>query len=254
MIKILLNGCNGKMGKVVSQAVSNFKNLEIVAGVDKYPSVNSSYPIFDTIDHCNVDCDVILDFSRAAALSGLISYSKENNKPIVLCTTGYSEEDINLILQSSKDVAIFRSANMSIGINILSNVLKQIAPILYENYDIEIIEKHHNQKVDAPSGTALLLANSIKESLEDSIEFIYGREGNHKRDHKEIGIHAIRGGNIVGDHEVLFAGAGEVIELNHKAISREVFATGALKACEFIAGKAPGLYNMDHMLNLAKNL
>lgn len=250
MINILLNGCNGKMGKVITECVKSFKDLSIVAGVDKSGESLSTYPVYTSIDQCNEQIDAIIDFSRPDALNDLMSYSIKKNSPIVLCSTGFSDDQLKYIDDCSKKIAIFRSANMSIGINVLNALLKKASPFLYENFDIEIIEKHHNQKVDAPSGTALLLANSIKDSLNSETEFIYGRDSIKKREKKEIGIHAIRGGNIVGDHEVIFAGSGEVLELTHKAISRDVFAHGALKASQFIVGKSPKLYNMDDMINL----
>ncbi len=251
MVKLILNGCNGKMGKVVNSCLDNFKNIDLVAGIDKNDS-KCPYPVFSDIKDCAILADVILDFSRKEALESILQYSRSKKIAVVLCTTGYTKEDIDLINEYSNYIPIFRSANMSIGINVVNNILKNIAPFLYENFDIEIIEKHHNQKVDSPSGTALLLAHTIQESIKDSTELIYGREGNKKRDPKEIGMHAIRGGNIVGDHDVIFAGSGEVIEINHKAISRDVFAVGALRACEFISNRSKGIYNMDDMINLSK--
>ena len=216
MVKVVLNGCCGKMGKMITECCTKFKNVKIVAGIDRFPS-DISYPVFSSPEELNIEYDVLLDFSRADAL----------NSPL------------------------FRSANMSLGINLLNSLLKKVAPLLYGNYDIEIIEKHHNQKVDSPSGTALLLADTIRDSLKDETKYVYGREGHAKREENEIGIHAIRGGSIVGDHDVIFAGSGEIIELTHKAISREVFAVGALKACEFMASiTEPGLYNMDDVIGL----
>jgi 4-hydroxy-tetrahydrodipicolinate reductase len=249
MIKMLLNGCNGKMGKIISELASSSSTISIVAGVDKNSS-NLNYPCYNNINECNDDIDVILDFSRPAALDSLCKYSKEKNIPIVFCTTGYTEEDLSKINSLSSEVAVFHSANMSIGINIVNNILKTISNMLYKDFDIEIIEKHHNQKVDSPSGTALLLANTIKDSIKDETSFVKGRDGIGKRDHKEIGIHAIRGGNIIGDHEIIFAGKGECIEIKHTAISREVFAVGALKACEYIYKKESGLYSMDDVVNM----
>ncbi|MBK5242753.1 4-hydroxy-tetrahydrodipicolinate reductase [Clostridium sp.] len=249
MIKMLLNGCNGKMGKIISELASSSSTISIVAGVDKNSS-NLNYPCYNNINECNDDIDVILDFSRPEALDSLCEYSKEKNIPIVFCTTGYTEEDLSKINSLSSEVAVFHSANMSIGINIVNNILKSISNMLYKDFDIEIIEKHHNQKVDSPSGTALLLANTIKDSIKDETIFVKGRDGIGKRDHKEIGIHAIRGGNIIGDHEIIFAGKGECIEIKHTAISREVFAVGALKACEYIYKKQSGLYNMDDVINI----
>jgi 4-hydroxy-tetrahydrodipicolinate reductase len=250
MIKIVLNGCSGKMGKMITECSSKFKGLEIVAGIDKFPSI-SSYPIFENIEDLDVDYDVLLDFSRADALNDLLDITEKNNKPLVICSTGFSQEDLALIDEKSASLKLFRSGNMSFGINLICSLLKKITPMLYGNYDIEVIEKHHNQKVDAPSGTAIMLADAMKNSIEDSTKYVYGREGNSKREENEIGIHAIRGGSIVGDHDVIFAGTGEIIELTHKAISREVFAVGALKACEYMASVTkPGLYDMNDVIGL----
>lgn len=250
MIKVLLNGCSGKMGKVIANVVSEFPNLSIVAGIDRYKT-ELGFPIFDCADDVTIEYDVLLDFSRADALSELLDLTNKTKKPIVLCSTGYTENDLNTINDQSKYLPIFKSANMSLGINLINSLLKKVAPLLYGNYDIEIIEKHHNQKVDSPSGTALLLADTIKESLSDPTQYVNGRDGQKKREKNEIGIHAVRGGSIVGDHDVIFAGTGEVIELSHKAISREVFAIGALKACEYMGTiSEPGLYNMEDVLGL----
>ena len=249
MVKIILVGCSGKMGRVISNSIINFENLSIVAGVDK-ASLNSPFPVFESIGKCNVDADVILDFSRPDALETLISYAENKNLPLVLCTTGYTDEQLISIDEASKIIPLFRSANMSIGINVLNNVLKKVSQLLFKDFDIEIIEKHHNQKIDSPSGTAILLANTIKNSISYETEYVYGREGNAKRLDKEIGIHSVRGGNIVGDHEVIFAGSGETIEFKHAAMSRDVFAIGALRACEYMQGKTKGKYTMDDVLNL----
>ena len=250
MIKIVLNGCSGKMGKMITECTSQFKNLEIVAGIDKFQS-DAPYPIFETPQDLNLDYDVLLDFSRAEALQDLLNLTEKTQKPLVICSTGFTPEDIALINEKSKSLKLFRSGNMSFGINLISSLLKKITPMLYGNYDIEIVEKHHNQKVDAPSGTAIMLADAVKESIKDTTKYVYGREGNSKREENEIGIHAIRGGGIVGDHDVIFAGTGEVIELTHKAISREVFAVGALKACEYMATVTKsGLYDMNDVIGL----
>jgi 4-hydroxy-tetrahydrodipicolinate reductase len=250
MVKIVLNGCSGKMGKMITECALKFKGLEIIAGIDKFPSI-APYPIFETLQDLDIDYDVLLDFSRADALHDLLELTEKTNKPLVICSTGFTQEDLALIDEKSNSLKLFRSANMSLGINLINSLLKKVAPILYGNYDIEIVEKHHNQKVDAPSGTAILLADTIKSSLEDTTKYVYGREGNSKREQNEIGIHAIRGGSIVGDHDVIFAGTGEVIELTHKAISREVFAVGALKACEYMATVTKsGLYDMNDVIGL----
>lgn len=249
MIKILLVGCGGRMGKMISETAKNYDTATIAAGVDKFSTEVFSYPLFKEIEDCNVPCDVILDFSRPDSLNSNLEFAAQNNLPLVLCTTGYTDEQIEKINEFSKTHAIFRSGNMSVGINVINNVLKTISPLLYDDFDIEIIEKHHNQKVDAPSGTALLLADTIKESLPAETVYVKGRDGIKKREHNEIGIHAVRGGSIVGEHEVIFAGQGEIIEIKHTAISREVFAVGALKACIYMKGKTAGLYNMDKALN-----
>lgn len=251
MVKVIINGISGKMGTVICNVAKDFKDIDIVAGIDKFPKKDSNMTIFSSPNEVNIEYDVLLDFSRADALKGLLALTEKTKKPLVICSTGFSEEDLKLIEEKSKTLPLFRSANMSLGINLLNSLLKKVAPLLYGNYDIEIIEKHHNQKVDAPSGTALLLADTIKDSLKDETKYVYGREGQHKREKEEIGIHAIRGGSIVGDHDVIFAGTGEVIELSHKAISRDVFAVGALKACEYMSTiKKPGLYNMDNVIGL----
>ncbi len=250
MIKILLNGCNGKMGRVISELAKTSTAVSIVAGVDR-DSSNLNYPCYSNIYECKNDIDVILDFSRPDALDTLCQYSKEKNIPIVFCTTGYTEEQLSKIHSLSTEIPVFRSANMSIGVNVVNSILKNISNMLYKDFDIEIIEKHHNQKVDAPSGTALLLANTIKDSIEEETIFVNGRDGLSKRQRTEIGIHAVRGGNIIGDHEIIFAGTGECIEIKHTAISREVFAVGALKACEYLYGKEKGLYSMDDVVNMS---
>ena len=251
MIKVLLNGCCGKMGQMIINSSKNFPNIEIVAGIDRFPNDKCNFKIFKNTADVNIDYDVLIDFSRPDALKDLLELSIKNNKPVILCSTGYNEDDLNLINEKSKIIPIFKSANMSLGINLLNSLLKKVVPILFENYDIEIIEKHHNQKVDSPSGTAILLADAIKESIHEETKYIHGRSGYSKREKNEIGIHAIRGGSIVGDHDVIFAGNGEIIELSHKALSREVFAVGALKASEFMSKvTSPSLYNMEDVLGL----
>ncbi|WP_125152762.1 4-hydroxy-tetrahydrodipicolinate reductase [Clostridium rectalis] len=248
MINIILCGCNGKMGKVITEVSKGFSNLKIVAGIDKTIDSSTEYPNFESIDKCLVKADVVLDFSRPDSLENLLTYCDKNKLPLILCTTGYSEEQLKSIENYSKIIPIFKSANMSIGVNIINSILKNISEKLFKDFDIEIIEKHHNQKVDSPSGTALLLANTIKNSITEDTKFIFGRDGIGKRDKKEIGIHAIRGGSIVGEHDIIFAGIGETIEIKHTAISREVFAIGSLKACEFMFKKTAGIYNMEDVI------
>lgn len=250
MVKVLMVGCSGKMGKMITETAKKFNGVEVVAGVDKFKDSSLSYPIFDSILDVTVDFDVVIDFSRPETLESFIEYSKTNVNPLVLCSTGYSEDQLETIKKLSETVPVFKSWNMSLGINLINNVLKKVSAMLYENYDIEIIEKHHNQKVDAPSGTALLLGDTIRDAIKEETVYVNGREGIKKREHKEIGVHAIRGGTIVGEHSVIFAGEGEVIEFKHSALSREVFAAGALKAAVFMNGKTEaGMYNMDDVLN-----
>ncbi|MCB2289600.1 4-hydroxy-tetrahydrodipicolinate reductase [Clostridium sp. CS001] len=249
MIKILINGCNGKMGRVISEMAKESKTVSIAAGVDKNSS-NLDYPCYNNIAECETPIDIILDFSRPEALDSLCQYSKEKNIPIVFCTTGYTVDQLSKIHSLSEEIPVFHSANMSIGVNVVNNILKSISNMLYKDFDIEIIEKHHNQKVDSPSGTALFLANTIKNSIDEETILVNGRQGISKRQPNEIGIHALRGGNIIGDHEIIFAGKGECIEIKHTAISREVFAVGALKACEYVYGKEKGLYSMDDVVTI----
>lgn len=250
MVKILLSGCCGKMGTVISNLVNEFPNLEIIGGIDKFPQ-ELSYPIFKTPEEVNIKYDVLLDFSNVSTLHDLLKLTEKTKKPLVICSTGYNQADLDLINEKSKTLPLFKSANMSLGINLINSLLRKVTPLLYGNYDIEIIEKHHNQKLDSPSGTALLLADTIKDSISEETHYVHGRDGHKKREKNEIGIHAVRGGSIVGDHDVIFAGTGEVIELSHKAISRDVFAIGALKACEYMGTiNKPGLYNMDDVLGL----
>ncbi|MGL5615529.1 MAG: 4-hydroxy-tetrahydrodipicolinate reductase [Sarcina sp.] len=252
MVKVLLSGCCGKMGTTITNlAKAKFPNVNIVAGFDRNSSVERDYPIFNELKDVSVDFDVILDFSRAETLKPLIALAKEKNKALILCSTGYSKEDLELIEATSKEIPLFKSANMSIGVNIMNNILRKVSDVLYQNFDIEIIEKHHNQKVDAPSGTALMLAHSIQDSIKDETKLIYGREGIQKREENEICLHTVRGGGIIGDHEVIFAGDSEVIEITHKAISRDLFAMGALKACEFMNTVSTAKkYDMDDVLNI----
>lgn len=251
MTKVLMHGCNGKIGRAITRLINEQEGIEIVAGVDPYLEVPNTYPVFPNINECNIPCDVIIDFSTATAVKSLIDYSVEHNIPAVICTTGLSEEDITYLKAASIKVPIFFSANMSLGVNLLIALAKRAAEVLGDSgFDIEIIEKHHNQKIDAPSGTALAIADAINDTLNHEYAYRYDRSTvREKRPKKEIGIHAVRGGTIVGEHDILFAGNDEFITLSHQATSKEVFANGAIKAAKFLAGKAPGLYNMDHLLN-----
>ena len=250
MVKIIMHGCNGKMGQVVTKIVKEDAQAEIVAGIDKYMGIANEYPVFDSLEKCDVEGDVIIDFSNASSTDALLDYCAQKNIPVVLCTTGLSEEQLAKVKITSEKVAILKSANMSLGINMLLKLLQEATKILAPaGFDIEIVEKHHNQKVDAPSGTALALADSINETLEQEYTYTYDRSAERKkRDKKEIGISAVRGGTIVGEHEVIFAGEDEVIEFKHTAYSKAVFATGAVEAAKFLKGKEPGLYDMKEVI------
>lgn len=251
MIKVLMHGCNGKVGQTIVRLIKSHEDLELVAGVDPYLEVANPFPVFATINECNVDVDVIIDFSTATAVRGLLDYALAHKTPVVVCTTGLSKEDVAYLHEVSKQVPVFFSANMSLGVNLLIALAKRATEILADSgFDIEIIEKHHNQKIDAPSGTALAIADAINETLDNSYAYCYDRsQVRQKRPKKEIGIHAVRGGTIVGEHDILFAGNDEFITLKHQATSKEVFAVGALKAAKFLSAKTPGLYNMEHLLN-----
>lgn len=250
MVKIIMHGCNGKMGQVITDMVKNDDTAEIVAGIDVVDNRDNGYPVFTDIDACDVPADVIIDFAAAVAVDKLLDYSVKHKIPVVLCTTGLSEAQIAKVEEASKKVAVLRSANMSLGINTLMKLLKEAANIFAPaGYDIEIVEKHHNQKVDAPSGTAIALADSINEARNNEYEYVYDRsQVRKKRDKRELGISAVRGGTIVGEHEVIFAGVDEVIEFKHTAYSKSVFAKGAVEAGKYLAGKSAGLYNMSDVI------
>lgn len=250
MYKIIMHGCNGKMGQVISGLVAADENAEIVAGIDARDEGKNAYPVFTDIDKCNVEADVIIDFSAAPAVDKLLDYCVERKIPCVLCTTGLSPEQLQKVKEASEKVAILKSANMSLGINLLLKMLKNAADVLGPaGYDIEIVEKHHNLKVDAPSGTALALADSINEELGNAYHYVYDRsQRREKRDAKEIGISAVRGGSIVGEHDVIFAGVDEVITFSHSAYSKSVFAKGSVEAAKFLTGKSAGMYDMSHVI------
>jgi 4-hydroxy-tetrahydrodipicolinate reductase len=250
MVNIIMHGCNGKMGQVITDIVAKDDNARIVAGIDVAAGKDNGYPVFTNIDDCDVDADVIIDFAAAVAVDKLLEYGERRQIPIVLCTTGLSQEQLEKTAATSKKVAILKSANMSLGINTLIKLLKDAANVFAPaGYDVEIVEKHHNQKVDAPSGTALALADSINESQGGKYEYVYDRsQVRQKRDAKEIGISAVRGGTIVGEHEVIFAGIDEVIEFKHTAYSKSVFAKGAVEAAKFLKGKPAGMYDMADVI------
>lgn len=247
-----MHGCNGKMGQVITGIIAEDPDVEIVAGVDACDNIKNTYPVFPDIKDCDVKADAVIDFCAAAAVDGLLEYCVEKQVPCVLCTTGLSDEQLAAVEEAAKKVAILKSANMSLGINMLMKLLKEATNILAPaGFDIEIVEKHHNQKVDAPSGTALALADSINEELNNEYDYVYDRsQVREKRSKKEIGISAVRGGTIVGDHDVIFAGMDEVITFSHRAYSKSVFAKGAVQAAKFLAGKPAGKYDMSDVIQL----
>ena len=249
MVRVIMHGCNGRMGQVITEMIAKEAEMEIVAGVDLSDHIQNSYPVFKSMKDCNVEADVVIDFANAKAVDGLLDVCVERNLPCVLCTTGLSEEQLAHVKEASGKVAILRSANMSMGINVLSELCKRASAILGANYDIEIVEQHHHNKLDAPSGTALMLADAINEENDGAYHYVYDRSSvRQKRDPKEIGISAVRGGSIVGDHEVLFCGPDEVITLRHTAYSRSIFANGAVNAAVYLAKKEPGLYDMGDLI------
>ena len=250
MVKIIMHGCNGHMGQVISDIVEKDPDAEIVAGIDIADQGKNSYPVFTDIDACQTEADAIIDFSSAKATDKLLEYSAARQIPVVLCSTGLSEEQLAKVEETSRKVAVLKSANMSLGINTLLKLVQDAARVLAAaGFDMEIVEKHHRLKVDAPSGTALALADSLNEAMDNKYHYVYDRsQKREKRDDKEIGISAVRGGTIVGEHEVIFAGQDEVIEFKHTAYSKAVFAKGAVQAAKFLAGKPAGFYDMSDVI------
>lgn len=249
MIKAIMHGCNGAMGQVISSLAEADGEMEIVAGVDLNTERKNGYPVYASLEECP-RADVIIDFASAKAVDHLLDYCAATGTPVVLCTTGLSEEQIRRVEETAKKAAVLRSANMSLGINLLLKLVKEAARVLAAaDFDIEILEKHHNRKLDAPSGTALALADSINEAMESQYHYVYDRSSRRqKRDPREIGIQSVRGGSIVGEHDVIFAGQDEVITISHTAYSRAIFAKGAVAAAKFLAGKNSGLYDMADVI------
>ena len=238
------------MGRVITECVKERIDCGIVAGIDMNTSLENEYPVFAKPSDVTCDADVIIDFSNPALLSPLLQFAKAKKLPVVLCTTGYSKEQVEQVHEAAKDIPVFYSGNMSLGINLLIELSKKAALVLGDQFDIEIIEKHHNQKLDAPSGTALMIADGISSVLDDPMHYVYDRHSQRKkREPSEIGIHSVRGGTIVGEHEVIFAGHHEVITLSHSAQSKEVFAVGSINAAIYLADDKPaGLYEMSNLL------
>ena len=250
MVKIIMHGCNGHMGQVISDIVEKDPDAEIVAGIDIADQGKNSYPVFTDIDACQVEADAIIDFSSAKATDKLLEYSAARQIPVVLCSTGLSQEQLAKVEETSRKVAVLKSANMSLGINTLLKLVQDAARVLAAaGFDMEIVEKHHRLKLDAPSGTALALADSINEAMDNQYHYVYDRsQKREKRDDKEIGISAVRGGTIVGEHEIIFAGQDEVIEFKHTAYSKAIFGKGAVEAAKFLAGKPAGRYDMADVI------
>ncbi len=252
MLKIALSGCNGRMGQTVSKICAGDDRLMIAAGFDVNTEKLFSYPVYSDPFEFSGKIGAVIDFSNPASLDSLLTYCVRYKVPVVLCTTGHSDAQLEKVENASKQIPIFKSGNMSIGINLIMDLLQTMGNVLGRDYDVEIVEKHHNQKLDAPSGTALMLAEAVKGALPYDAEYVYDRHNvRRKREKNEIGIHAVRGGTIVGEHEVIFAGRDEVIEIKHSIISREVFASGAVNAAVFIASQSePGIYDMgDYVKN-----
>jgi 4-hydroxy-tetrahydrodipicolinate reductase len=250
MTNIILRGCNGKMGQVITEIVEADEDTIIVAGIDISLNRNNKYPVYQSFTQCSVKADVIIDFSSPKILNEMLEFATANSVGIVLCTTGFSKEDLSLIEETSKEIPILRSANMSMGINLITKLIQEAAKVLSTaGFDIEIVEKHHNKKVDAPSGTALALADAMNEVLNNEYEYKYDRSAERAmRNKKEIGFSAVRGGTIVGEHEIIFAGTDEVIEIKHTAYSKAIFGKGAVQAAKYLPGKPAGMYQMSDVI------
>ena len=250
MTKIIMLGCNGRMGQMITDMVKQDDECTIVAGIDIVDNRDNGYPVYTKLADCDVEADAIIDFTSATDFESRMDYAVDKQIPIIECSTGLSEEQMDYLKKTSEKVAVLKSANMSLGINLLMKLLKEaVVKLAGDGFDVEIVEKHHNQKLDAPSGTALALADSINEAMDDRYEYIYDRsQVRQKRDKKELGISAVRGGTIVGEHDVIFAGTDEVITFKHTAYSRAVFAKGSITAAKYLKGKAAGLYDMSDVL------
>ena len=248
MINVILNGCNGRMGQVLTRIIAAEEDMKVVAGIDAVGEVKSDYPVFTSPAECDVKADVIIDFSHFSAVPNLLRYAMEVKTPILVATTALDEECFEMIDKASKEIPVFRSANMSVGINALARAISAITPVLEEKFNVEIIEKHHTTKLDSPSGTALFLADKVSEACREKKNYVYGRHGkDDKFQITDLGIHAVRGGTIPGEHTVIYAGPDEVIELNHTAFSRDIFANGAVTAAKFLVNQKSGLYSMDDL-------
>ena len=250
MTRIILSGCGGRMGRTVAACAEGRQDCKIVAGIDVRKETELPFPVFGAPEKVDAGADVLVDFSNPSLLGPLLNFGESTKTPLVLCTTGYSSEQTEALKRASRKIPVFYSGNMSLGISLLIELAKKAARVLGDRFDIEIVEEHHNQKIDAPSGTALMIADSISSVLPHDMQYVYDRHSRRKkREKNEIGIHSIRGGTIVGEHKVIFAGPHEVLTLSHSAESKEIFALGALQAAIFLQGKAAGLYGMPDLLN-----
>lgn len=253
MIDIALNGCCGRMGRVLADLIGKRSDCRVLYGIDiKAETAGEDFPVFASFSEVpdTLKADVLIDFSHPSATRGLLTYAAETKTPVVVATTGLSREDTEFLKETAKQTAVFHAANMSVGICLLKALVKKAAVFLGSDFDVEIVERHHNQKLDAPSGTALAIADAINSVCNDKYEYIYDRHSRSaKRSKSEIGISAVRGGSIIGDHEVIFAGNNEILEITHKSASRDVFADGAIRAALFLAGKPSGLYDMESMIS-----
>lgn len=249
-MKVLLFGCNGRVGRVLTRIIEESEDMEVVCGIardtKKYPN---NYPVYSSLKESTEKADVVIDFSNHSTLDDLLEYGKSTSTPLVICTTGFTDDQKDKMKEYSKTFPVLHSGNMSVGINLLLSLVKKAANALYPEFDIEVIEKHHNQKLDAPSGTALMIADSMKEELNKNVEYVHGRHSKtEKRSNEEIGIHAVRAGGIFGEHTALFASNNEIVEIKHTALTRDVFADGAIKAAKFLCNKENGFYTMTDVI------
>lgn len=252
MTNILLSGCNGKMGRVITQCVAAREDCRIAAGVDLNPEAGAGYPVYTSPEQFNGHADVIIDFSHPSVVEPLLNYAIKTKTPAVIATTGLAEQQISAVHSACADIPVFFSANMSLGVNLLAELAKIATRLLGDSFDIEIVEKHHNQKIDAPSGTALMLADMVSQELAVQPRYEYDRHSKRcKREKNEIGIHAVRGGTIVGEHEIIFAGHDEIVTVSHSARSKEIFASGSINAALFLTTRQPGLYSMKELVEAA---
>lgn len=249
MLKVILHGCNGRMGRVLQKMIASSDNITVVAGIDRETETNNEFPIYNDLNSCAEVADVVIDFSNHAAVPNLLEACVAKKIPVVIATTALEEEELRILKESSLSIPVFHSFNMSLGINLVAKLMDTVMRVLEDDFNVEIVEKHHNKKKDSPSGTALLLADAVNNACKIKKEYIYGRNGKDDQCKiTELGIHAVRGGSIPGEHTLIFAGEDEVLEITHTALSRNIFAKGALKAAQYIAGKENGLYSMSEMI------